>query len=184
MRQRSIVIIVLVVAAIFVWLYTAFSSVLSAERDLLAKLDDLSRYYASMDAEYVQPLLTHPALSAADAQTLAGVAEDLQDLGRSKNASEQFEHLRAAQHSILGFFMTQGLSDDFTSDSRYLEWAKNASNLGTASSLLFAYNTSLSLYNARSQSPVGKVANYLHPLQHRLYLGIDGTLQAQPLVTF
>ena len=178
------IIIIVILAAVGLWLYFGISAVFSAERDLLGRLNDTAKFYISMDADYIQPLLANSALPDADKATVSAISSQLKTLAQSKNADEQFRNLLPVQRAMIGFFATEGLPDEFVADSRYVNWNKNASNLGEASSYILEYNRALSLYNARLNSPAGKVARYWHVIEHRSYIGIDGSLQDQTLVTF
>lgn len=183
MRKWAIIIVV-ILAAVGLWLYFGISAVMSAERDLLGRLNDTAQFYVSMDADYVQPLLANSALPDADKATVSAISTQLRTLAQSKNANEQFVNLLPVQRAMIGFFATDGLPDEFLADSRYVNWNKNASNLGEASRYILEYNMALSRYNARLDTPAGKIARYWHVIEHRSYISIDGSLQDQTLVTF
>jgi len=184
MKKKWTTIIIVILTAIGLWLYFGVSSVFSAERDLLMRLDDLVTYYASLDTDYVQPLMTSPILPDADRTTLAAISSQLKTLSLSSDASEKFNNLLLAQRATISFFITPGLPEEFTADARYVNWNKNASSLGETSRLVHDYNVALSLYNARLRSPAGKVARYWRTVKHRSYLGVDGSLQEETHVSF
>ncbi|MBP9850483.1 MAG: hypothetical protein KBC47_02215 [Candidatus Peribacteraceae bacterium] len=182
--RKWIIIIVVILAGVGLWLYLGISAVVSAERDLLARLDDTAQFYVSIDANYIQPLLTNSAFGDADKATVAAISTQLKTLAESKNPNEQFTNLLPVQRAMIGFFATQDLPNEFVADSRYVNWNKNATNLGEASSYILAYNTALSRYNAELNTPAGNIARYWHVIEHRSYIGIDGSLQDQTHVSF
>lgn len=184
MKKKWPTIIVVILAAVGLWLYFGVSSVFTAERDLIMRLDELVTYYASLDKDYVQPLITNPVLPDADKATLSDISSRLKTLASSTDASEKFENLLLAQKATMSFFITPGLPEEFTADARYVNWNKNASSLGETSRLVHDYNVALSLYNARLRSPAGKIARYWRTVEHRSYLGVDGTLQDETRVSF
>ena len=177
-----ILIAVLVIAGL--WLFFGISAVFSAERDLLARLDTLAKYYVSMDEEYVIPLQTIPALPDDNRKMLQGISEKLKTLAVSRGPKEQLENLLLVQRGMLAFFAGAGLPEEFTANVKYADWNKNATNQGQASKLVYEYNVALSIYNARLRTPVGKIAGSMHMLAHRSYLGIDGTVQNQTRISF
>lgn len=183
MRKWTIIIIV-ILAAVGIWLYFGISSVVSAERDLLGRLNDTAKFYISMDADYVQPLRENSALPEGDKSALVDISAKLQALAQSRDAGEQFKNLIIIQRAMIGFFSTTVLPDEFVADSRYVNWNKNASNFGEASRYIYNYNTALSLYNARLNSPAGKIASFWHTIEQRSYISIDGSLQDQTHVSF
>ncbi len=185
MRTWSIVtVLVIGIIALVYSFYSGIAGVFNAEKDLLARLNALSQSYASMNADYVAPLLSSHVLPDGDKESLEQISTQMKDLGATKNPNQQFEKLLALQRSIIVFFNLPGLPEEFTQDTRYVNWNTNASNVGHVSRLVYDYNVALSLYNARLLTPSGKIASYWHTLDHRSYIGIDGTLQDQTHVSF
>ncbi len=184
MRHPWIIIAVAILVGLSIWLYIGISSVFKAERDLVGTLDLLAQHYVSMDALYLEPLQSNTALPPADLQVLREVSDKYKALAQARDADAKLNALIAVQRTTIDFFWTPGLPDAFILDSRFTNWNKEASNQGKASELLRNYNVTLSLYNARLQSTAGKIAGYWRTMEKRPYLGIDGSLQGDPQVTF
>ena len=183
MRTWKIIIIVILIG-VSVWLYLGISAFFRAESDVLQQLDEMTQYYVSMDAEYVQPLAMSSVLSDDQRATLADISTKITTLSEAKNSTEQFENLLLVQRSIISFLSDQGLPEEFMSEERYKNWNTNASNRGEASRLAYNYNVALSLYNARHRTYIGKIASYWRLVHHRSYIGIDGTLQEETRISF
>lgn len=182
--KKWIIAVVVVLCLLAGWMYFAFASLVSAERDLLARLDAIVQYYVSMDTDYVQPLMTTTSLSESDRESLAAISAQLRALASHTDSSDQLTKLLDVQRSTIAFFTNPALSEQLTLDSRYAQWNKNASNQGHASELVRDYNVALSLYNAQLRTPAGKIASFWHTVEHRAYLGINGLLEAETKITF
>lgn len=169
---------------IIVWLYLGMSRVVKAENDVVARFDELVRYYVDMGPTYLSPIMGHSDLAEGDRMRLAELQQSLQALGVMSNRDEQFEALRTIQKKMLGFFATTILPESMSANPQYLQWGKNATNFGEASALLKKYNDALGLYNALSKSSAGKLVTVWRSWNHHLYLSVNGELEETPQVSF
>lgn len=182
--KRWPIILTVVLLGIVVWLYFGISRVVQAEKDVIARFDDLVRYYTEMNTQYIVPVMTNPELGEGDRQALSELKTSLDKLQAMQNRDDQYEALRALQKKMLGFFATTIVPESVSVDSRYQQWNKNVTNFGGASSVLKAYNDALGLYNALTKSSAEKIVTYWRSWEHRQYLAINGDLEDTPQVSF
>ena len=184
MKKRIAAVTVLILGGIGLWMFFGISRVVQAERDVVARFDELAGYYATLDEQYVSPLQSNAELQPGDRETLTSIEKSLGALSAMPDRNERYEKLRATQKSIIAFFGTPGLPESFTADVRYQAWNKNATNYGEASARLKSYNDALGLYNSRLDSSAGKLVSLWRRWGHLRYLRIDGSLEDIPQVSF
>jgi hypothetical protein len=160
------------------------SRVVKAENDVVARFDELVRYYVDMGPTYITPVMGHSDLAEGDRARLAELQQSLQTLSAMPSRDEQFEELRIVQKKMLGFFATTILPESMSADPQYQQWSKNATNFGEASTLLKNYNDALGLYNALSKSSAGKLVTAWRSWNHHQYLSVSGELEETPQVSF
>jgi hypothetical protein len=184
MKKRLFAVIALIAGGVGLWMFFGISRVVQAERDVVARFDELAGYYATLDEEYVSHLTGNTDLQAGDRAALLSLEQSLRALPVMPGRNERYEALRKVQKDTIAFFGTPNLPESLVLDARYQAWNKHASNYGQASAHLKNYNDALGLYNSRLDSSAGKLVSLWRRWGHHRYLGIDGSLEDTPQVSF
>ncbi len=185
MRNRILIVFVIVIAGVSLWLWFSISNIIQAQNDVSARFQEVVQYYSDMSLQYVDPLLNVPGASEDDQKTLRLISANLKALTQNPNIDEEYVRLIAVQHEIIAFFTAGSLGESISLDSHFLDWNMNATSRGKVSKLIYDYNQALARYNGSMRGLVGHVIErWTTHWKHVEYLSINGSTETDTLITF
>ena len=184
MLYRIYIILGVIVAALVIWVWLTAAEIVRLEREVEAKFNEVTNYYALMNKRDIVPLISAPGIPEAEKSSLIEISRSLGDFEKTAAIGSRYAQLLEIQQRFFSFFTTPGLSEAMLADANYANWNKNSTNQGEASNLILQYNQALSRYNYKLSTPIGKVVGKWPKWSYREYLSIDGKTQTSTLVQF
>ncbi len=184
LKFLAVILIIAVIVTGYVF-WQSSSAITGAETSLDGRLNTLIGFYATLDTQYVGPMISVPDLSSQTLSSLDSVHQTLVPLASPPATFDgKLALLMKAQKQIRQLVSTQGLEAGLTDSSAFQQFSKESSNLGQASALLKDYNQAVGFFNAQLLSRTGKLISQWSSLQRKQFLNIDGTLSTDTVISF